>query len=635
MIQPKLKKSAFTLVFLTILLLSSPVGQVAAVGKAAPLWQGSETEPNDTPAQANTILVNERLVGQIPLANSADKDFFVLTTEVGRDYEVRLDESPVSTSFRLDLSLFDGDQNLIIEDDTTGGSGALSWTANTTTYFFSVSAADISDIDAAYEILLFRFGITPTPTSAPAWDDCEINDSLTGSWSTTVPPGGPCPVSVGATVSGLNFVPFTGQSSPNSDYFLVSVKAGRSYRLETTVEAGVDTVVYLFTPGATDESQFIAMSDDAPGLGLGSRIEWSPTADGAYLIRVENREPLPHESDETYTLLVSDITPTPVPTATPGTPTATSPPFTIPGSPDTYEPNYDFGRATLIGLDTDYSNLNFVPWTGTEPDNDFFKLWVASGKLYTCETFGLGAATNTNMILCNGSGWEYCFAGNDDVLPFESGDPYRSRLTFFSSYNGYLYIILGQVGAEQILPEEWADLSYGLRCFIDQPATATPTPTSPFVPPPPPTATPQPTATTPVQMTSTRSPTPPGDVTVVPSPTPMQLVVLPLTTPVPPPPATPVGTPIPSLYVIDLSIFYDRNGNARMDPGEGILDVLARAYDAISGDLLSIFYTDTNGIVRFTVPTKGPVRIRVPFFGFDQIVTGQNSSIQIRILPRP
>lgn len=72
-----------------------------------------------------------------------------------------------------------------------------------------------------------------------------------------------------------------------------------------------------------------------------------------------------------------------------------------------------------------------------------------------------------------------------------------------------------------------------------------------------------------------------------------------------------------------------------MDPGEGILDVLARAYDAISGDLLSIFYTDTNGIVRFTVPTKGPVRIRVPFFGFDQIVIGQNSSIQIRILPRP
>jgi hypothetical protein len=633
MIQPRSKKSAFSLVLLTILLLSSPVGQVAAAGKAAPPWQTPD-DHGDTPEEATPIFVNQSVEGTIPANDPGDFDYFVLTTEVGRRYEVELVEAPLDVSYHFVFTRFNADEDFDDEDDTDNNdaTATLEWTADTTTYYFRVKQSLIGNIDADYQISVTRFAEEPTP---PDWDDCEINDSLTGSWSQTAPPGGPCPISVGATVNGLNFVPFAGQASPNLDFFLVSVKAGHNYRLETTVTAGVDTVVYLFAPGATDESQFIAANDDDPGPGLGSRIEWTPSADGAFLIKVENLEPLPHESSETYTLLVSDITPMPAPTATPGTPTATSPPFRIPGSPDIYEPNYDFGRATLIGLDTDYSGLNFVPWTGTEPDNDFYKLWVASGKLYTCETFGLGAATNTNMILCNGPGWEYCFAGNDDVLPFEPADPYRSRLTFFSSYNGYLYIILGQVGAEQILPEEWADLSYGLRCFIDQPSTATPTPTSPYVPPPPSTATPQPTRTPPPPATPTRSPIPTGDVTVVPSPTPRQLVVLPLTTPMPPAPATPVATPIPSLYVIDMSIYYDRNGNARMDPREGILDVLARAYDAISGDLLSIFYTDTNGIVRFTVPTQGPVRVRVPFFGFDQIVTSQNSSIQIRILPRP
>jgi hypothetical protein len=390
----------------------------------------------------------------------------------------------------------------------------------------------------------------------------------------------------------------------------------------------VDTVIYLYAPGATDEAQYIATNDDGQGLGLGSRIEWTPPADGAYVIKVENRDPLPHESDETYTLLVSDISPTPIPTSTstptttPGTPTATAAPPRIPGSPDSFEPNYDFGRAALIGLGAKYSNLNFVPWTGTGTDNDFFKLYVVPGKLYTCETLDLGSATNTNMILYSGPAVEYGFAGNDNIEPFDPNDPYRSRITFFSSYDGYLYVLIGQVGADRILPSEWINLTYSLQCYIDLPGTATPTPTSAFVP------LPQPTSTSPV--TSTPGPTLPA-----PSATAARLVVLPMTTPAPPPAATPAVTPTPTLYVIDMLLFYDRNRNGQMDAGEGLLDVLARAYDALRGDLLSIDYTDASGYLRFTLPTRGPVRVSVPFFGFNEIVTAMSASIQIRILPHP
>ncbi len=623
----KIWKSSFVLFVLATFVLTGTFGPLTIASVAAPRQQDNEeTEPNDDTDQADEIQVNKNKVGTIPVSNPSDTDYFKIITEIGRQYEVRLDESPPKESDRFELALYDGAGNLLNETETAGGSTSLTWTSSTEEYYFSVRAVSIGTEDAHYDIGVVRFGLTPTATSPPSWDSCEINDSLTGTWSSSTPPGGPCPISVGATVEDLNFVPYTGEASPNPDYFLVSVKAGRNYRLETRVTAGVDTVVYLYPPGVTNDSQYIASNDDTPGLGLGSRIEWTPPADGAYRIKVENREPLPHESNETYDLVVQDITPTPTPTHTPPsttlTPTATPRPVTVPGSPDAFEPNYDFSRATLIGLDATYTGLNFVPWAGTEPDTDFYKLWVVAGKLYTCETSELGTATNTNIIFCSGKSWEQCFAGNDNAEPFDPNDPYRSRLKFFSSYDGYLYLVIGQVGADQVLPEEWKNLSYNLRCYIEVPGTATPTPTSEYAPPSPSTATPQPRSTS-------------APDTPVPSPTLAQIVVRPMTTPPPPPTPLPAVTPTAGLYIVNLSVYYDRNANGTVDAGEGISDVLARAYDIMDGELLSIDYTDEQGAIRFSLPTAGPVRISVPFFSFNQVVTNNNAQIPIRILPRP
>ena len=217
------------------------------------------------------------------------------------------------------------------------------------------------------------------------------------------------------------------------------------------------------------------------------------------------------------------------------------------------------------------------------------------------------------MIFCSGPSWEQCFAGNNDVEPFDPNDPYRSRLRFFSSYDGDLYVVAGQVGAEQILPEEWENLSYSLQCYIGQPGTATPTPTSEYVP-------------------STSTPAP---ATAVSSPTAAQLVVRPLTTPAAPPTSVPIATSAPDVYVVEILLYYDRNQNSKADAGEGISDVLARIYDAIDGALLSVDYTDETGYLRFNVPAGGPIRVSVPFFSFDQIVTATDTNIQIRIAPHP
>jgi hypothetical protein len=619
MIKPVVRSPAFTFCLLAFLLLSTVIGRVSAVGSAAPLLQSAtETEPNDTPDQANSIDINQTMIGDLGITPPTDAvDYFALTTEAGRVYRAELSETGTMTGVLLKLSLFDSAENLIDEEETSGNSADITWTASDTLYYLGVSAVEGIELGPEYELRIVRFGVTPTPTEPPGWDSCEINDTLVGTWSGTTPPGGPCPISVGALVSDLNFVPFTDQPSPNPDFFVVRVKAGRQYRLETQVTAGVDTVVFLYLPGATDDSQYIAVNDDGPGLGLGSRIEWTPANDGDYLIRVLNQEPLPHESSETYNLSVADVTATPTPSQTPGGPTATPTRPSIPGTPDRFEPNWDFDVASLIGLGVKYQNLNFVPFSGTGTDNDFYKLWVTGGKLYTCETLELGDATNTNMILYSCPSFDCGFAGNDDVQPFDPDDPYRSKITFFSSYTGYLYILLGQVGVEQILPTEWADLSYSLQCYIDLPGTATPTPTSPFVPPPP-----QPTST-PVPQT----PAPPA------SPTPAIIIVVPMTTPEAPPPPLPLVTPTPQLYLVNLLVYFDSNRNAQADLGEGVADVLARVYDTLTGDLLSIDYTDETGRVQFTVPSRRPVRVSVPYFGFEQIVTATNSSLQIRVSP--
>ena len=57
-------------------------------------------------------MVNESLVGQVPVANPSDIDYFVLTAEQGRSYGVRLDESPVSADYQFRLALYDGNQSL-------------------------------------------------------------------------------------------------------------------------------------------------------------------------------------------------------------------------------------------------------------------------------------------------------------------------------------------------------------------------------------------------------------------------------------------------------------------------------------------------------------------------------------------
>jgi hypothetical protein len=609
-------------------------GQSRALPQA-PMLQGAvESEPNDTIETADAIAVNLTMQGRIPVTRKEDIDWYRLVipaADVGREYRATLEESVPSGDYNLELSLYDSEGDLV-DLQQSGSTDIVEWSSSVITYYLQVRAESYdvdATTDAVYDLTIVRFD-QPPPTATPVpWDTCEVNDDPNGTWSPDAPPGGPCPLSVSVEYVDLNFVPYPGQPAPNDDYFTFLAKAGRTYRISTDVFNGADTEMWLLDPNNNQISY-----DDDGGDGAGSRIV-ATLGDGFYKILIRDR--LVNSSppaSQTYDVLVEDVTPatsTPTTTPGPGTATVTVPPPSIPGNPDVFEPNFGFANASLIGLDAKYANLNFVPWSGTDPDTDFYKLWVTAGKLYTCETTELGTASNTNILFCKIPPGEtppvvvndeiltrMCFAGNDDVAPFDPNDPYRSRLTYFATANDYLYIVVGQVGRERILPEEWANLNYSLRCFIDLPGTATPTPTSPYIPPPP-TATSAPVVNTPVP----------------PSPTPLRLVVRPMSTPTPPPTPLPVVTPTPELYTIEVLVYYDENENGLFESGEGISSVLARVHEALSGELLSIDYTDETGRLRFSVPAQGPVRVSVPFFGFNQVIAATNTEIQIRIAPNP
>lgn len=320
-------------------------------------------------------------------------------------------------------------------------------------------------------------------------------------------------------------------------------------------------------------------------------------------------------SGGTYRLVVSSVSPTltPTPTGTPppATPTLTPAPTWISGF-DQYEPNFDFDTATTIGAGITYS-ANFVPWGGLGPDNDYYRLWVKPGLFFTCETFDLDPGVDTNMILYDHN--RNILGGNDDRA---LGD-FSSRVSYFSTYEGWLYVLVGHGGRMDL--RDTANSDYKLRCTMTVPGTPAPgQPTSQPVdkdPTPIPTSAPQP----PSSPVATPTPSAVGaDVT---------LTFRALTTP---PPIVP--TPTPSGFrTFRVVVFYDLNNDGLFGAGEGIPGFFVRVLHAATGEELARSYTDDQGQQSFTVATPGAVRLLIPLLGLDRFVDPATPEVKVRIVP--
>jgi len=410
------------------------------------------------------------------------------------------------------------------------------------------------------------------------------------------------------TMPGTVYGEARNQPITDTDFFSVPTTAGLSYKATLNIGGAGDLLlkilVYDFNEAYLTSSSSTASSAEVTWTAYGPffYIEVQPTGPTTSTLFTA-----------TYVLdafqIAATPTPTPQPTATsPGpTPTPTpAPPTPIPGA-DRFEPNYDFDHAATIGVGITYDNLNFIPWNGGTEDNDYYKIWVKPGLLYTCETLNLGPGVDTNLIVYDGS--RNPIGGNDDV---ELGD-YRSRFSYFSNYEGYLYILIGHGGRLPITEVE--NSTYSLRCTMEVPGQPTATPS------PRPTSTPY----------AGQTPTPPTSPLATPTPS-DELTVRLLTTPTPPPPPS---TPSLHFVPVDLLVYYDADGDRAPDPGEGVAGITVLAYDTATGKETTQGFTDESGRLRFTVAVQGRVRISIPYLGVSQIVGEEGATLYIRIAPSP
>lgn len=437
---------------------------------------------------------------------------------------------------------------------------------------------------------------TPTPTSSAATpifiDVYEPNNDFSQAYTISVGGGQLC---------NATLWPFG-----DEDFFRFSGKAGSTYQITTSnLSAGLDTVLTIYN---TTFNQ-IASNDDA-GIGnLASDVTVSVNVDGFYYARVENKDPS-DPAGKTYCIEVKEVNPpTPTPSNTP-----------VPGA-DECEFNSTLETACVIGVG-ETKSLSFVPVFGSPQDTDVFRLWVKPGIQYTCETTNLSPVADTNIILLDHNGNDFNPPiGNDDKAPGDLG----SKVTYLSTYTGWLYIMVGPVNPP---PYEESFLhTYDLTCTATA-ATPTPTPTATFRP-----------GTGGGVPAATPTPFP----TFPPTPTPIDLSLFATPTPAPPPviqfQPLPTATPLAGGQIpatINVTLYYDSNGNFTPELTEGIMDVAVSVFDNTTGELLAFGFTNEAGVIRFdSIVSSGAIRVVVPFLGYSQLVVGNSANILLRVAPQP
>jgi len=501
----------------------------------------------------------------------AEEDYFVLGSATpGFSYQVEATPDGAG-NYNLGIVVYNAGRTAIITDANTLDGNSAKVTLNASDsgpYYFKVIQISNYCTGGTYHL-------TVSTSSAPGADAYEPNNAWNAAYK--------FPVSTSASATNANFYPV-----PDTDCYGFYVRSGQRYGAYTHDLSGVDTFMRLYDKNGTEIA-----SDDNGGGGFASRIEWTAAYGSDYYYVCITNLYSGSTSAHTYDLTIAETTAataTPAPTATPVT------------GLDACENNFDFDHACVIPPNQSL-NFNFVS-AGGGPDNDFFKIWVKPGLRFDCKTSDLSPGVDPNMIIYdqNRNG----IAGNDDASP---GD-YNSALSYFATYEGWLYIL---VGTGNRLPTNLNASNYTLRCDVVAPGTPTPVPTN----------TPRPTVE-------------PGAATATPlPPTPTQpsgLTWRLLTTP--PPPAAAATPSAPRFIPINLLVYYDANNDGQPGAGEGIAGVSAEAYDTSTGQMLAQGFTGEQGNLTFTVASAGPVRVSVPFFGFNQLVAGEGASVYLRIAPR-
>lgn len=162
--------------------------------------------------------------------------------------------------------------------------------------------------------------ITPTETLVPCRDIFEPDDS----------PADAKVLSTNGLPQGHNI-----HRAGDMDYIKFSAFEGVTYRMRTlNLGGGVrnDTTLRLLAP---DGATVLAENDDDPANPPASSIQWICPTSGSYYLLVRQYNPSVGGCDITYDILIQEMEPTAVPTATPSStraPAAVALPFIVKGT---------------------------------------------------------------------------------------------------------------------------------------------------------------------------------------------------------------------------------------------------------------------------------------------------------------
>jgi hypothetical protein len=585
-------------------------------GLAQPVVQGGsqqeDDEPNDTFDDAEIFDVPGIMNGVLSVAITDTKDCYDMSfVNTGDSYKVTLYDDTVSG---LDLNLFDGNRNPVATE-TTGSNGSVSitWEVTQNRYYVCVELSQGTlTSDADYRLFVPE---PESPTATPTQTSTPIPTPSDGLVETE--PNDGIAEAIFLPLNQIMYGAIAGIY--DQDYYYTELDPGQRYRIILNDWEYARRVEVYDAAG-----NFMEQATTASG---NVELTFVATDETHYIGIFKSQTSSPEGTTVDYDLRIYQIQSTPTPTTAPtntpapGTPT---PAPTWASGYDQYEPNFSFETAQTIAPDVTYE-LNFTPWGGaTEPDNDYFKLWVKPRLFFTCETFDLGAVVDTNMILYDAN--RTLIGGNDDRV---LGD-YSSKVSYYSSYEGYLYVLVGT--GDRLSFEDAKTSPYKLKCTKSVPGTPTATVDdddddgASKAPTPRPTATPPSSPVATPTLSNTPTPEEGGEATGT-----VALSIRPLTTP--PPMA---ATPTPSGFrTFRLVVYYDVNADGQFGAGEGVPGFFVRVLPASGGEELAHGYTDDQGQISFSVPTVRTVRIIVPFLGLDRSVDPAQPEVKVRIAPLP
>ncbi len=575
-----------------------------------------ELEPNDIFDTANPIAVGESMFGDIETVS--DVDYFVITTTIGSSYRVIL--TPGEGQIRQ-LDILNAAEQLVTGGATgTNTAVSFNFAATDTRYYLRIRATGTGQPTPTgppydYQLQVDAIATTPTNTLTP---------TITPTPPLAPPPGVPVEAEPNDATGTANDLAVPGRivgaitNIFDVDCFRIQTITGLQYRLILTdygltrwLKVYDNNSYYIMgnTTSSNHQVELTLQANTTPYYLCVSPVAAAsdPTVVVDYLLEVSILQPTPTPTNT--------LTPTPTRTPTPESATVTPRP-TWPSGYDAYEPNYDFSIATTIAPGLIY-DLTFMPWGGAAVDNDYFKIRVKPGLQLTCETSDLDPGVDPRMVFYSGPGEGYFIMANDDIA---LGN-FNSRLSYYVTYEGFLYILVGQGDRMDIRDATQSD--YTLKCDLTVPgANVTPAPgkgdSTPY-----PTTAPAATATPQTPVSPVATPTPPPDTEGG------ELDFRLVTTP-PPPTRTPAPTGFRTFRVI---VYYDANNDGLPGAGEGVPGFFVAVHSPETKAELARGYTDDQGQISFTVSTVGTVRVLIPLLGFDRLVEAAKPEVSVRIAP--